>query len=392
MVSHWCLKAFAVSRMTMVVSVGVMSISLPGCERVQSIVEDVKSEIGDSPEATVTTDSAPAEPAPVAAPAPQPSLTPVPTPPDPDQLIAGFQQLQPFQIGDADLRKLADVPEAAARITKLDLRGNSETLTTEGMMLIAEFPNLQQLTLVGRKVPAAVISAVGEKTQLRELDLTNAPVDPIVANALSGLSHLQRITLDGTPAGDSAAAAVSSLPIESLSLSGTPLTDAGLQEISKISTLKELVVSNTSVTGLGFRPLKKLNLVKLNASSTQFGVEGLVSIRGMKSLEELHLFAAGIVEQPKAKVFTTLPNLRVLNLNSNVISGPGMHQLFKGMKNLEELYLQSTQADDSGLAALVGCRKLKLVDVGKTRCTLLGARALKERLPECTIHFAGGSI
>ncbi|MBI1314457.1 hypothetical protein GC176_24455 [bacterium] len=376
-VRHW-LAAVATS---------LLSVA-PGCDKVESIVDDVKSEIAGEPEAA----------APVAAPSATPVIpvtTPVPqTPalPNPTQLVAEFKRLASHQIGDADLRKLVDVPEAAAQITAIDLRGNTDALTDAGLQLISEFPNLQALNAAGRKLSAELISAIGEKTSLRELDLTGSPIDPIIANSLSGLSHLQNIHLDETASGDSAAAAVSSLPIEVLSLNGTPLTDAGLQEIGKIKTLKELSVARTQVTGIGFRALKGANLVTLNASSTRFGVEGLVNLRGMKSLEVLHLFAAGVVEHTKAKVFTTMPNLRVLNLNSNQISSAGMHQLFKGLKNLEELYLQSTQVDDNGLAALVTCRNLKLVDVGRTGCTLLGAKALKAKLPECSVHFNGGSI
>lgn len=363
---------------------------ISGCDQVESIVQDVKSEIEDSPE--------PASPsvAPAASPVNQapttPALPQTPAPPDPAQLVAEFERLQPYQIGDGALQKLVDVPEAAAQITKLDLRGSADLLSDRGLHLVPKFPNLQSLNLAGRKPTAEVISQLGQQTMLRELDLTGSPVDPIIANALSGLSHLQSINLDGTAAGDSAAAALSALSVEVLSLNGTPLTDAGLQEIGKIKTLKELSVAKTQVTGVGFRALKNAKLVKLNASSTRFGVDGLINLRGMKSLEELHLFAAGIVEQPKAKVFTTMPNLRVLNLSSNTISGPGMHQLFKGLKNLEELHLDSTQVDDNGLAALITCRKLKLVNVGRTRCTLLGAKALKAKLPECSVQFDGGSI
>jgi hypothetical protein len=87
-----------------------------------------------------------------------------------------------------------------------------------------------------------------------------------------------------------------------------------------------------------------------------------------------------------------MPDLRILNLGSNQISGQGMHESFKGLRNLEELYLHVTDVNDYGLSALVANKKLKLVDVVKTRCSLRGAQELKKRLPECTIRCDGGTI
>ncbi len=361
-----------------------------GCDQVESIVNDVKSDVASAPEPPSAPNKAPAQSPAVEA--PQTIAPQTPAAPDPGQLVAEFQQISSRDINDAALQKLVAVPEAAAQITELDLRGTAEALTNAGLMLVAELPNLQSLNLSRRPVSSEAIAAIGKKTMLREIDLTGSPVDPSVAESLQTLSHLQTLKLDATAAGDGAVHAVSSLPLETLSLQGTPLTDAGLEEIGRIQTLKSLDVGRTQVTGVGFRALKKLDLVKLNASVTRFGVEGLINLRGMKSLEELHLFSAGIVEQPKAKVFGTMPNLRILILGGNQITGPGMHELFKGLKSLEELHLYKTKVNDYGLSALITCRNLKLVNVEETLCSIRGAQELKKRLPECTIRCDGGSI
>lgn len=368
----------------------IVVVAMSGCDKVESIVNDVKSDVTGTSESTAAPAENPAQPA--TAEIPQSPVPQTPAPPNPAELVAEFSRIPAGQISDAALRRIVDVPEAAAQITELDLRGSSKSLTSEGLLLVAGLPNLQSLNLSGRRPTAEAVAAIGEKTMLRELEMVGSPVDPTVAGALQNLSHLQTLRLDGTAGGDSVAFAVSSLPLEVLSLIGTPLTDAGLQEIGKIQTLKELNVGKTQVTGAAFRALKKLELVYLNASETRFGVDGLINLRGMKSLEELHLFSAHIVEQAKAKVFTTMPNLRILVLGGNQISGPGMHELFKGMKNLEELHLYRTKVNDFGLSALITCRNLKLVVVENTSCTVAGAQELKKRLPECTIRIDGGSI
>jgi internalin A len=372
---------------TVAVFFATVFLTLSGCDQVESIVNDVKSEVAGDPEQeaspTVTPAESPSQPAEV----PQ-----TPAPPNPVQLVAEFKRLPLSQISDGALQKLAEVPEAAAQITELDLRATSDVLSEAGLVLIAKFPNLQSLCVAGRSMTGEAISAIAEQTMLRELDMSGSQLDSTVSDGLNGMSHLTVLKLDGTIGGDSVAAAVSSLPLEVLTLSSTPLSDAGLQEIGKIKTLKELDVSKTQVTGAAFRALKGLSLVKLNASATSFGVDGLVNLRGMQTLEELHLHSAGIIEQPKAKVFTPMPNLRILNLGSNRISGPGMHELFKGLKNLEELHLHATDVNDYGLSALTKCRNLKMVTVGTTHCTPDGARKLKSFLPECVIVLDGGTI
>ena len=69
----------------------------------------------------------------------------------------------------------------------------------------------------------------------------------------------------------------------------------------------------------------------------------------------------------------------------------GMVEFFKGLKNLEELHLGSNRAiSDRGLAALVGLKKLRLLDVSNTNCGQAGALALKEKLPECKIRTSTG--
>lgn len=376
------------------ISVSLVTIAvlvIAGCDKVESIVNDVKSDIAGTPEPAATPVVAPAQPA--VADVPQTPAPQIPVPPNPEEIVAEFLRMSSAGgINDGALQTLADVPEAAAQITELDLRASARTLSGAGLMLVAKLPNLQSLNLAGWAVTAEAVAAIGEKTMLREIDLTGSPVGSDVAEALQTATHLQTLKLDGTAVGDSAVRTMSSLPLETLSLADCPLSDAGLEEIGRIRTLRNLNVARTQVTGAGFRALKNLELVKLNATSTRFGVEGLIQIRGMKSLEELYLLAAGIVEQPKAKVFTTMPNLRILMLSDNQISGPGMHELFKGLKNLEELYLYRTAANDFGLSALVTCRKLKLVDVQHTMCTLSGAQELKKRLPECAIRVDGGSI
>ncbi len=102
-------------------------LAVAGCDEVESIVNDVKSEVGGDSKEAVTPSVSPASES-----AASPELPPTPAPPDPAQLVTQFRQLKSIQISDAALQRLADVPEAAAQITELDLRGSKDSRSDAG--------------------------------------------------------------------------------------------------------------------------------------------------------------------------------------------------------------------------------------------------------------------
>jgi len=70
-----------------------------------------------------------------------------------------------------------------------------------------------------------------------------------------------------------------------------------------------------------------------------------------------------------------------------------MTVFFKGHKTLEELHLGDNKGiTDNGLAALIGVKTLRLLEVSSTGCGAAGAQALKQKLPECTIITSTGKF
>ena len=75
------------------------------------------------------------------------------------------------------------------------------------------------------------------------------------------------------------------------------------------------------------------------------------------------------------------------------VGDPGMEVFFKGHKTLEELQLHlNKNITDNGLAALIGVKTLKMLDVNGTSCGPAGAQALKQKLPECEIRTSNGKF
>ncbi len=389
-----------------------LALAFTGCEEVQKAVNDVKSEVSGSATASAPpatpTDATP-QSMPTAAASPAPVAGPTPA-----EIVARFQKLPSYDITDGDLSQLCVTPEAGQRIEKIDLTGNRH-VTKAGLSQLAALGNLTALTISNTDLAVETLSAVSEIQSLQELLLSATKADDSVVASISKLPNLQTLDLSGTmitpaaginfsqmlklnvlrlsstAANDQLITTLHNLPLRELRLDRTPITGAAIPEILKIESLEHLSVDFNNVPGIAWKGASRANLKTLTVAHTSFGLEGFQAIKGMNSLEFLNVYAAGLVEHKAADVFGSFPKLRILNAGSNAVTDIGMVEFFKGLKNLEELHLGSNRAiSDRGLAALVGLKKLRLLDVYDTNCGQAGALALKEKLPDCKIRTSSG--
>ena len=403
-------QSFAHMLMAIVV---VAVFSMTGCDKVESLVDEVKNQTTDS--APVVADSPSTQPTNTVSDTIEPPQPAVPVGPTPQQIVAQFTQLRPDQISDGSLAQLASSPEAAAEITDIDMRGAQ--VTNAGLNYLATLPNLESLAANGPRISPEALTAVGKSQSLKKIDLSGSAANDQVVSELSQIPHLQTLNLEGTPitggaavglssmqeltelslqgtaVNDQVVAGISSLPLRKLNLAKTPITNASLPHILKMETLEELNVSFTSLTGAGYKGFGKSNLKVLSVGETPFGLDGFVNIKGMKSLEDLNIYSAGLIEHKAADVFGTFPKLRILNAGRNAVTDAGMVVFFKGHKTLEDLQLHDNKGiTDNGLAALIGVKTLTSLNVSGTACGSAGAQKLKEFLPECTVKTSKGAF
>lgn len=396
-------------------ALAVTGSSMAGCDQVESMVDDVKNQVSEATDDSApttgmsTTDAAATTPAVIT---PQPAT---PTGPTPEEIVAQFKGLRPDQISDGSLAQLASSPDAAAAITEIDMTGSQVSGT--GLGYLAAMPNLQSVSVSGPKISADALASLGKAQSLRSVNLANSIADDRVVSELSRIPHLQTLNLNGTPVtsgsatglgsmreltdlslfgtsvDDQIAGALAVMPLRSLNLAKTRITNATLPAILKIETLETLNLAFCGVTGDGFKGFNRSNIRSLNLGETQFGIAGFKAIRGMSSLEELYVYGTGLVEHKDVIVFKTFPKLRILNAGRNAVTNAGMEAFFKGHKTLVELHLQHNKGiTDQGLAALIGVKTLKVLDVGSTSCGAAGAQALKQKLPECQIITSNGTF
>jgi hypothetical protein len=143
------------------------------------------------------------------------------------------------------------------------------------------------------------------------------------------------------------------------SLARTWATDADLDQLTTIKTLKRVDLSLTYVSDRGVERLKQLaNLEELNLYAAEFITDAaLAFLRGQKSLKVLNLRGTDVTDTSLAYV-ATLPSLTALDISFTQITDVGMEHL-ASLAALEELKLGGNKISGDGLHVLKLLPKLR---------------------------------
>src|SRR5579872_6105606 len=125
--------------------------------------------------------------------------------------------------------------------------------------------------------------------EINSIDLSGTAITDAGLVHISRLPKLQELHLDGTHIGDSGLAHLNDLTsLEILSLSGTRISDSGLANLKCLARLVRLILSNTRVTDAGLAHLKGLSsLREFDLDGTQVTDAGLAQLRELNNLEFL---------------------------------------------------------------------------------------------------------
>ena len=172
-----------------------------------------------------------------------------------------------------------------------------------------------------------------------------------------------------------------------LSVDGTRITDAGLEELKDWKHLKELRISYTMVTDAGLRHLReRTDLTSLNVGGPKITNEGLAHLKGLVNLYWL-LIDGSQVTDAGLKHLSGMTDLQYLWIQKTQISDGGLAHL-AGMNKLQSLWLLDNAAiTDAGLEHLKNLRNLTSVTLQGTKVTQAGVDKLKAALPMCEIAY-----
>jgi Leucine-rich repeat (LRR) protein len=263
------------------------------------------------------------------------------------------------------------VRDNAGKIVAVDLRASwvADTDIAE----LARIPDLTRLDLSLTRISDQGLRNLRAAPKIAELNLYYAElITDDGMSAVRGWKHLKRLNLRGTKITDKTLEMLATVPtLESLDIGFAEITDVGLDHLSVLPNLRELTIGGNKLTDLGVQMLRQLpQLTYLDLGGSQRTDSGLWSVTitdgGMESV-------------------ATLSNLKELRLNGTPVSGRGLERL-KGVQTIERLHLQGCKRiGDSAVPVLGAMTKLRLVDVKETALTPEGIAQLRKALPQAQI-------
>ncbi|HEX4607733.1 MAG TPA: hypothetical protein VH092_05945 [Urbifossiella sp.] len=241
-----------------------------------------------------------------------------------------------------------------------------------------------------------------------EVRLFNQNITDADLAELATLSDLRKLDLTGVKVTGTGLAALSAIPLEELDLAFSGVTNEGLKEVAKFTSLKALGLMNASkITdeGVGdLAALKNMESLTIGQSPKVKDVGTGRALRGMPHLQRLDITNSAVGDGAM-KALTECPDLRALRFYGSQVTDTGMGSIGK-LTKLEELHL-NFHITDKGLDRITGLTNLKTFSLyytsritygglkkmpwltGLTDLNLYGAsipaEKLREELPNCNI-------
>uniref|UniRef100_A0A672RPY8 Uncharacterized LOC107599662 n=1 Tax=Sinocyclocheilus grahami TaxID=75366 RepID=A0A672RPY8_SINGR len=304
------------------------------------------------------------------------------------QYIAGlrsltFLALDQTKVSDAGL--LMYLQSGSLALCQLSL---NHTAITESTLraLPACVPQLRMLSIKHTKV--SDVSALAELQNLQTLHLDGTGVQENTLQCLATHPSLSALSLAGIPVADGnhTLEIISGLRLTQLTLPGRhSVTDSGLSFLSRQTLLLELDLTDyTQLTDHGITQLSSMTrLKKLSLSNTQVSDSGLQGLISLKDLQELCLDRTAVTSRGVAALITHLPHLQVMGLASTQVGDTVIRRGLVHCPQLLKLNLSRTRITDQGLKFL--CRmQLSQVNLDGTGVTLVGIANLISACPHLT--------
>jgi Leucine-rich repeat (LRR) protein len=225
----------------------------------------------------------------------------------------------------------------------------------------------------------AGLKELGRLKTLQSLDLTGTPVTEKGLKELAGLKNLQELNLSYTGVEDATLKQLKNLKkLQTLSLNRvTDTTLRTLREIGLLHALQEvpMVFKIAGPQGKdGKRPSNSDDVIAIRLNNS-ISDAGLKEIKEFKNLQTLLIDNNAPITDAGLKELKAFKNLRVLDLYGIKITDAGLKELGE-ITSLESLNLMFTKVTDSGLKELKNLKNLQTLSLNGVTDTTL--RTLRE--------------
>src|SRR6185295_3067303 len=231
---------------------------------------------------------------------------------------------------------------------------------------------LERLDLSHTRISDEGLLRLGPARNIRELDLFYAEqITDLGMNAIKGWRSLKKLDVRGTRVADDTLVIVGELrQIEWLEIANTSVTDAGLENLAPLTSLRHLGRGRSRVSDAAAGIIRLLSTLE---SIDLGGPRG--TARNQRN--------RGIGPLPPALIsaLSELKELRVVKFGHSEADADALRKL-ADLPNVEKLGLEGCRAvDDKALEALAGWKRLQFLDVQETKVTESGVAKFRASRP-----------
>ncbi len=214
------------------------------------------------------------------------------------------------------------------------------------------------------------LSILGQLDALQALALVDCALDENDSAWLARLNRLTFLKLTDCRVGEDLLETISRLPLTTLDLGGTDVTDAGVAHLVGMQSLERVVLSNTRITDRSLSLLSELPvLTQLDVSGTEISGAGFQDLSRIPMLSDLQANCAQLSDD-SLRHLSSFSSLRSLSLG--LLGKEGLRHL-ADLSHLEQLRIDVGQLDATALVPLRDHAKLQVL-------TLAGS------LPPAALH------
>jgi hypothetical protein len=238
------------------------------------------------------------------------------------------------------------------------------------------FHDVKTVQFFSRPVTDDDLAPLATFDRLEELSISGSPITDAGLRHIAGLGELRTVSLfDDRGLTDAGVAHLAGLTkLRTLALDNAGLTDAGLAHLGRMTDLETLMLQGTRVTGPGLAHLGRMpNLKKLYTPADEVGMAHIGRLTG---LQELYAYdtRSPTPGDGLARI-AGLRGLRVLVAGRSHCSDAGLARI-AGLSNLTDLDVGGDRVTDAGLAVITGFKSLQVLNVTRSKVTDQGLASL----------------
>lgn len=238
--------------------------------------------------------------------------------------------------------------------------GRANLSGTWDASMLQGFSGIRVLNLAYANLQDSTARYLSRLVSLEELVLESCSITDSSMDSIAALSSLRLLDISETTVGDEGVARLADglLRMESLNLSYSAVSDAGLRDVGRMKSLTSLNLDTRLVSDSGLAFLTGLrNLRRLDCFGARVTDAGFTHLRHFNKLEFLEVCGGGVTDVG-LKELQPLTTLTSLNLSQNLLITDKGLPFLSGLHALRELNVSRCRVSAHGLRSLGGLSSL----------------------------------